>query len=207
MPSIYRLKPAFQQLLQPIIAALIQRHITPNQVTLLALVLSFAGGALLVLNSLTLTMTGVFLGLPIILLVRMALNALDGMLARQHQLSSPLGEILNELGDVVADIALYLPLGLYLTDPLAFYGLVGFVLLAMLTEFCGVLGKVLGVSRRYDGPMGKSDRAFVVGLLALALFFWPQATVVYAPLGLLGLNLLLVLTCWNRLRGALQERG
>ena len=36
-----------------------------------------------------------------------------------------------------------------------------------MTEFCGVLGQVHGNGRRYDGPFGKSDRAFFIGVLAV----------------------------------------
>jgi CDP-diacylglycerol--glycerol-3-phosphate 3-phosphatidyltransferase len=35
----------------------------------------------------------------------MALNAIDGMLAREHDMQSPLGAMLNELGDVLSDVA------------------------------------------------------------------------------------------------------
>ena len=42
----------------------------------------------------------------------MALNALDGMLAREFNQKSRLGAVLNELGDVVSDTALYLPIAL-----------------------------------------------------------------------------------------------
>ena len=45
--------------------------------------------------------------IPITLLIRMALNAIDGMLAREHNMKTPLGAILNELGDVLSDSALY----------------------------------------------------------------------------------------------------
>jgi len=47
--------------------------------------------------------------LPPVLLLRMALNALDGMLARRTGSESLLGKWLNELGDVISDAALYLP--------------------------------------------------------------------------------------------------
>ena len=33
----------------------------------------------------------------------------------------------------------------------------------------GVLAALIGGGRRYDGPMGKSDRAFVFGLICLLL--------------------------------------
>ena len=39
----------------------------------------------------------------------MALNAIDGMLAREFNQKSRLGGYLNEITDVVSDAALYLP--------------------------------------------------------------------------------------------------
>jgi len=47
--------------------------------------------------------------MPVVLLLRMALNALDGMMARQFNLQSKMGAALNEMGDVVSDIVLLLP--------------------------------------------------------------------------------------------------
>lgn len=38
----------------------------------------------------------------------MALNAIDGMLAREFNQQSTLGAILNEVGDIISDAALYL---------------------------------------------------------------------------------------------------
>ncbi len=40
--------------------------------------------------------------LPVTLFVRMALNAIDGMMAREHGQASAAGAVLNELSDVVA---------------------------------------------------------------------------------------------------------
>jgi CDP-diacylglycerol--glycerol-3-phosphate 3-phosphatidyltransferase len=97
----------------------------------------------------------------------MALNAIDGMLAREHDMRSSLGGMLNELGDVVSDAALYLPLARVPGVPAAW--IVGVVLLGILTEMAGVVAVQVGASRRYDGPFGKSDRAFAFGLLALLL--------------------------------------
>ena len=47
----------------------------------------------------------------------MMLNALDGMLAREFDRPTPLGALLNEIGDLVSDAALYLPLALLLPAP------------------------------------------------------------------------------------------
>jgi CDP-diacylglycerol--glycerol-3-phosphate 3-phosphatidyltransferase len=48
------------------------------------------------------------------------------------------------------------------------------IVLAVISEFAGVLGPAVGASRRYDAPMGKSDRAFVFGALGLWVGLTPQ---------------------------------
>jgi CDP-diacylglycerol--glycerol-3-phosphate 3-phosphatidyltransferase len=67
----------------------------------------------------------------------------------------------------------------------------------VLTEFCGVLVRALGGERAYDGPMGKSDRALVVGALAAVTFVWPAAYVLWPGVLLLA-TLLTAVTCWKR---------
>ena len=104
---------------------------------------------------------------PAVLFVRMALNAVDGMLAREHGMKSRLGAVLNELGDVLSDSALYLPLALVWQVPS--WIVVAIVLAAVIAEMTGVVAVQIGAERRYDGPMGKSDRATVFGLLCLLI--------------------------------------
>ena len=198
MPSIYALKPRFQQVLRPLLAALHSAGITANAVTVAALLASLAYGGWLALAP---TNRWAWLLLPSFLFTRMALNAIDGMLAREYQQQSQLGALLNEVGDVVADTALYLPFALLPGGHASLVVLV--VLLAMLSEFVGVLGQVVGHERRYDGPSGKSDRAFIFGTLALAvglgLPVGPYLDYVWG-----GLALLLLATCCNRARQALR---
>ena len=108
-----------------------------------------------------------FLLLPVTLFLRMALNAIDGMMAREHGMKSPEGAVLNELGDVISDAALYLPFALVagVNAPLV----VLVVIAAIIGEMAGALGPLLGATRRYDGPLGKSDRAFAFGLLGFLI--------------------------------------
>ncbi len=51
----------------------------------------------------------------------MALNAIDGMLAREFNQQSTLGAILNEVGDIISDAALYLALLFVRRFPVAGY--------------------------------------------------------------------------------------
>ena len=198
MPSIYGLKPRFQNLLRPLTNALARTGVSANQVTLSAMVTSLAAGAVIFYTR----SQRALLLLPIILFVRMALTAIDGMLAREHNQKTALGATLNELGDVISDSALYLPLAVIPGfDPIL---IVLIVLCAVFTEMTGVIGVQIGASRRYDGPMGKSDRAFVFGVLGLLLGLnLPIVPIVRYVLWLV--LFLLLLTNLNRARRALAE--
>ena len=198
MPSVYDLKPKFQSLLRPLTRSLARHGVTANQVTLLAALLSLLTGAVLV----RFTEPRCLLLLPVVLALRMALNAIDGMLAREHNQKSSLGAILNELGDGVSDSALYLPLALWPGFPPGMVVLI--VVLLLLGEMTGVVGVMIGASRRYDGPMGKSDRAVVFGGLGLLLGL-NLPIVPLVPYVLCLVAVLLILTIFNRARSALAE--
>ena len=197
--TIYDLKPAFQNLLRPLTNALARAGITANQVTVAAALLSIAVGAVVIHKR---DVQWIVLLIPVALFVRMALNAIDGMLAREHDMQSALGGILNELGDVISDAALYMAFA-----PLAGispHAVGAVVLLAVLSEMTGVVAVQIGASRRYDGPMGKSDRAFAFGLLAVLLGFGIEPGW-WANAFLAVLALLTALTIVNRARKALNE--
>jgi CDP-diacylglycerol--glycerol-3-phosphate 3-phosphatidyltransferase len=195
--TVYDLKPRFQRLLRPITDALFRAGVTANQVTNAAMFASLAYGAWLLSAPAS---RWPYLMLPLILLVRMALNAIDGMLARQYQQQTHLGAILNEVGDVVSDAALYAPFFLLPGASPALGATV--IFLALLTEFVGLLGHVTGAGRRYDGPLGKSDRAVVFGGLGLLIGFGVPVQPWFAPLSGV-LCVLLVWTCLNRASKAL----
>ena len=199
--SIYDLKPKFQNLLRPLVIKLEQRGVTANQVTLTACAISVVLG--LILTALS-GYHWLFILIPIWLFVRMALNAIDGMLAREFNQKSRLGGYLNEITDVVSDAALYLPFAFVHPFDALQIGLI--IWLSALTEFCGVLGQVQGKTRRYDGPLGKSDRAFLFGVLGLVYVFVP--TLPDFLYGLLwGDIILLIVTCVNRVKSGLAEVG
>jgi CDP-diacylglycerol--glycerol-3-phosphate 3-phosphatidyltransferase len=200
MPTIYQLKSRFQDLLRPICKSLAAKGITANQVTLAALALSVLEGLLLWL------FPGAILPLillPVVLFVRMGLNAIDGMLAREHDQKSDLGAVLNELGDVLSDAALYLPFALlpFVSGTLV----VGLVVLAVIGEMTGIIGVQIGASRRYDGPFGKSDRAALFGICGFLMALGLTAAYFYQFVFTVAL-LLAALTVINRARAAIKEK-
>lgn len=194
--SIYGLKSGFQDLLRPAAQALARYGATANQVTVAAVALcaAWAVGAVTVDGGWWLLL------LPPVLLARMALNALDGMLAREHGQASKLGAALNEAGDVLGDALCYLPLALLLPGESAL--LIAAIALGLASEAVGIAVQAAGVARAYDGPLGKPDRALAFSLLAVMA----ASGVDLLPLAWNGAYALLIalalLTSGNRLRRA-----
>lgn len=199
MISIYKLKPKFQQLLTPVLLFLHRNKITANQITVSSILLSVVIGILFWNADYS---KWFFLGLPIGLLIRMALNALDGMMARKFNQTSKLGEILNEIGDIVSDVIIFFPLLKF--QPEILYLVIIFIVLSVINEFAGLLGKAVGKDRRYDGPMGKSDRALILGLYGLLIFFGVNISGISdAVFGII--IALLVISTYSRLKKSLHE--
>jgi CDP-diacylglycerol--glycerol-3-phosphate 3-phosphatidyltransferase len=198
MLSVYQLKPKFQQLLVPVLNQLYKHQITANKITLSAIVWSAILGILLFLSPAhPIYLLFVAFGL----LVRMALNALDGMMSRTFDQQSKLGEILNELGDVISDTVIFCGLFSFsfANNALVFL----FIILSIVNEFSGVLTKLVSGIRRYDGPMGKSDRALLIGLWCVLYFMFPAISNAFNVILIIAL-LLLILSSYKRLSNSLK---
>lgn len=199
MISVYQLKTGFQNLLRPLVHKLARAGITANAVTIFAFLLSLVVGLWLALAP---DSRIAYLAYPLFLFVRMALNAIDGMLAREFGQKSHLGAFLNELLDVLSDAALFLALGMLATASMELTAI--FTILAVSTEVAGLTAVGIGASRRYDGPMGKSDRAFIIGLFLFIAAFFPNTIAWINPL-LFMLSILCVVTVFNRVRKGIKE--
>ena len=167
MPSIYQLKPAFQNLLRPLVKSLHHLGITANQVTLLAMFISLAVAFFIYIYFSHKGIGILLLIFPVWMLIRMGFNAIDGMLAREFNQQSKLGAFYNELCDVISDSALYFSLICFAFIQAELLILTCF--LAILAEYTGVMAPLVGQERRYDGPMGKSDRAFVFSIICIVI--------------------------------------
>lgn len=197
MISIYQLKPKFQQLLKPIADRLFKLGITPNQITIASIVLSlFIGIAFWFADQQVI----LFLVVPLGLFFRMALNALDGMMARTYNQQSKFGEVLNELGDIFSDLFIFFPLLKFGSSNM--FVVAAFICLAIINEFSGLLGKVINGVRRYEGPMGKSDRAFLVGAYSLASYFQIITASVSLSIFVVA-NILLLVSTYIRIKKSL----
>ena len=113
------------------------------------------------------------------------------MLAREHQMTTKTGTILNEGLDLVSDAALTIP---FATLPGVNVSMVALAATAaLLVEVAGFAPRG---ARRHDGPFGKSDRAVALGAAGTWLGFgWTLS--VWLPWVWIALC---AVTTWNRLR-------
>ncbi|MBO1207878.1 CDP-alcohol phosphatidyltransferase family protein [Mammaliicoccus sciuri] len=199
MISMYEIKPKFQQLLMPIVDWMRKIGMTPNQVTILALLLSIITGIIL---SIFHDNKWIFILMPIVMFVRMALNAIDGVMAKKYQMKSHLGLLLNELGDVISDLFLFIPF-VFIAEDYGI-GIMLFISLSIISEMAGVTVQVIGSSRRYDGPMGKSDRAFIVGFISFLIFVHLNI-IPYLHFVFYICSILMLINIYNRIINGLKE--
>ncbi|WP_180022770.1 CDP-alcohol phosphatidyltransferase family protein [Acinetobacter sp. YH16044] len=207
MPSIYQLKPAFQNLLRPLVKSLQHLGITANQVTLLAMFISLAVAFFIYIYFSHNGIGILLLIFPVWMLIRMGFNAIDGMLAREFNQQSKLGAFYNELCDVISDSALYFSLICFAFIQAELLILTCF--LAILAEYTGVMAPLVGQERRYDGPMGKSDRAFVFSIICVIIVTSSILNVGLNTLSLICNSILIItifllfITIYNRIKNSI----
>lgn len=165
--GIYNVKPRFQQSLRGVEHYLVERRVHPDYLTLSALALSIIGGAALYGS---LWAWWLVLLIPPIAIGRTALNALDGLVARDTGLARPWGEVLNEFSDRLSDVALMTGLALAPGSNGAL-GAVAIVMM-LLSSYLGTAAKAAGGRRQYGGIMGKADRMIYLSIASVVAFLF-----------------------------------
>ena len=194
--SIYKLKTKFQNLLMPICEKLVKLKVSPNQITITTVLLNIVfAGLIYKLSDYKL----IYLTVPVFLFLRMALNALDGMIANKFNQKTKMGVFYNEAGDVVSDTVFFYVF-LRVIGISEIHNLL-FVFLSILSEYVGVTAMMVDNKRHYEGPMGKSDRAFLISLLAIIYYFIGNQ---YFDYILILAIVLLIFTIFNRVRSSVE---
>lgn len=157
--SLYAIKPAFIRRLRRVEDALVARGVSADALTLAAVVVSLAAGGAIAAGGLA-DRPAIWLAVPPLVLVRLALNALDGSVARRTGTARPFGAALNEAGDRASDAATIGSAGFVAGPALALAA----VAAALAASLCGVLALALTGRRDNGGPMGKADRAALLAL-------------------------------------------
>lgn len=185
--------------------------LTPNQISVASVIISILGAAAL------LGTAHVGDGARAALLVtaaacaplRLLFNMLDGMLAVEKGMHSPVGDLYNELPDRLADLFFLAAAGYAVTPAHDLGPTLGWIAasLAVLTAYVRSLGGSNGVGLFFDGPMAKPRRMWVLViacLLSLAepLLDWPRGSVLGVALVVIALGSLVTVVVRLRLIAA-----
>ncbi len=180
--DLYRSKSSIVRAVDPVIERLARRGVSPDLITLAAVPVGLVAGALLLLSP---TAPIVLLASPVRAGLRLLLNLLDGALARATGKIHPRGELYNELGDRIADIAFLAPVA-FLPGADRTTVLLG-VLGAVLASFVGVVSRAAGADRIYRGILSKPGRMVLLSGFAIAAFaIGPNAWGPFGPILLAG---------------------
>ncbi|PSG96518.1 CDP-alcohol phosphatidyltransferase family protein [Thermoplasmatales archaeon SW_10_69_26] len=183
----------FEDQLSPIVNWCMAHDVSPNVVSVVALVITSAAGVVFWQSTPArwwLLPVGAFL-----LLFGAMLDSADGLLARATDQASALGDFLDHAFDRFADVALLVGLTFspWVPFEIGLFAIVG----TLLTSYMGTQAQAVGVGRDYGGLVGRADRMFVLFCGAIG-----QAVVVPLAVSLpLGLNLVEVAVGWIALAG------
>ena len=180
--DLYRSKSAIVRGLEPLVDRLARAGVSPDAVTLAAVPVGILAGGCLLLSP---TVPALLLAVPLLAILRLVLNLLDGALARQTGRTHPRGELYNEVGDRVADIAFLAPVAFLpgANQAVVLLGVVG----AVLASFAGLAPRAAGGARIYRGILSKPGRMALLSVFAVAaLVAGPAAWGLFGPLLLVG---------------------
>jgi CDP-diacylglycerol--glycerol-3-phosphate 3-phosphatidyltransferase len=186
--DLYAGKAAMLARLAPVVDRLVAAGVSPDAITLAALPVALLAGAALLLSA---SVPGLLLAVPVLAGIRILLNLLDGAAARRSGRQHPRGELLNELGDRLADVAFLAPVAV-LPGASAVIVLLG-VIGGILASYVGITTRAAGGERLYRGILSKPGRMALVSVSAIGyLVAGPGAWTIFGPALLIGTILTLV---------------
>lgn len=173
MPDRRPLKSRNWKMMSVLATRLARRGVTPNAISLGGLAAAVTAGGGLVATSYPLNEWAIrllYLSAAAAVQFRLLCNLIDGMVAVEGGMRSPVGELFNEVPDRISDAATLVGAG-YAAMSVPWLGWLAAVL-AVLTAYVRAVGKSVGAGSDYRGPMAKQQRMAVVTGVCL----WMAAT-------------------------------
>jgi archaetidylinositol phosphate synthase len=176
------LRPVADRLLDPFVAGAKRLGLTPDAVSVLALLTAVGAGAAFAFAAelRLLYLLGAFL-----VLWNGIFDLLDGALARELDSQSDAGDLLDHVLDRYADILIISGLaagvGQYALGLAAITGV-------LMTSYLGTQAQAVGLDRVYGGLLGRADRLALIGVVATV-----AAVIDATALGLTAVGWLLVI--------------
>jgi archaetidylinositol phosphate synthase len=163
--TLDRLRPVADRLLDPVVAAAKRLGLTPDVVSVIAFALAVGAGVAFFQAD-----PGWYLAGAALVFLNGWLDLLDGALARELQVDSAAGNLLDHVLDRYADVVVVAGLaggiGQY---ALGFAAVTG----VLLTSYLGTQIEAVGLDREYGGLLGRADRLALIGFVGVAMPLYP----------------------------------
>ena len=161
------------RLVQRIAGWLVRKGVSANFISVCGMLFGCLAGGLLYATGLESSFERFLWVLAAALIqLRLLANLLDGMVAVESGMLSPVGELYNEIPDRVSDVAILIGAG-FAAGALPAIGFVA-ACLAVFTAYVRAAGKAAGAHQEFGGPMAKPQRMFLVTCGALYAGIAPQ---------------------------------
>lgn len=168
--------------------------LTPNQISVISVVISLGAMANFYYHN--------YLAAALCITCRLLCNMIDGMVAVEHNMKSPSGEIFNELPDRLSDTATILGAG-YACQMVQLS--LWTSLVAVLTAYIRTLCTHAGAPADFGGPMAKQQRMKLLIAAGVILHWRPDWSFGLLPAALGIILIGSAWTCWRRASRAIHH--
>ena len=140
----------------------------PMGISLLSLITALTAGYSFYIGDLGLNKIYLLLGSLMVFLTAV-FDALDGIVARERNLSSKRGDLVDHTLDRVADIIIVggIALGPLVDITIGFSAIIGILMLS----YMGTQAQAVGAGREYAGLLGRADRLVVLAIVPVIQYF------------------------------------
>jgi len=140
----------------------------PMGISLLSLITALTAGYSFYVGDLDSNKSYLLLGSLMVFLTAV-FDALDGIVARERNLSSKRGDLVDHTLDRVADIIIVggIALGPLVDITIGFSAIIGILMLS----YMGTQAQAVGAGREYAGLLGRADRLVVLAIIPVIQYF------------------------------------
>ena len=140
----------------------------PMGISLLSLITALTAGYSFYVGDLDMNKSYLLLGSLMVFLTAV-FDALDGIVARERNLSSKRGDLVDHTLDRVADIIIVggIALGPLVDMTIGFSAILGILMLS----YMGTQAQAVGAGREYAGLLGRADRLVVLAIVPVIQYF------------------------------------
>lgn len=171
------LRPLADRLMEPVITGAKRMGLTPDLVSVLALLASAAAGVVFYAAG---TRPELYIAGAVLVFLNGVLDLLDGGLARELAVESKAGDLLDHVLDRYADIFIIAGLAAGIEQfALGFAAVTG----VLMTSYLGTQAQAVDLDRVYGGLLGRADRLVLVGVVAVVAAFIDATAVGLGAIG------------------------